>query len=363
MQCYEDRGTIQSPQPSQPRDLQIRNEALNKELAFKNSKIQELDNKIQSMMFENDKMIRDYESCIDKISIDKDRMKNMESLVVKLEKDKEYLEDEIEKVRAIKLMLENQLTSYSDNAEIRRLKSDNDKLLTQVMRMKSNLGSMLGYAGDPTRLDMQQLTTEIKTRIVSNGGGQNEYHQLKIKNDELQSKLRYLENDIATQKNEYENVISSIKQDNASLKVMKMEGKNNDSVAMQQMTNNIQQLQAENSRLKNSLSNIKSTISNPSMNNAEVIELKNRLREYENSNDDQLKEVNNNLLNEVRFWQEKSKREEERNNDLQTRLNVISKTHIPMSKANNDSGNRGQPVNNSYRGQPQNHNMTFDGQN
>jgi len=67
-------------------------------------------------------MIREYEEYIDSLHDELEQYKSIETLVKKLQGEKEFLEEEIEKVRKIKAMLENQINNYNETDAIKELK-------------------------------------------------------------------------------------------------------------------------------------------------------------------------------------------------------------------------------------------------
>ena len=96
-------------------------------------------------------MITEYEEYIDSLQDELEQYKAIETLVKKLQGEKEFLEEEIEKVRKIKAMLENQINNYNETDAIKELKKQMEILVEENKRLK-RLNKAAAEAGDATKL-------------------------------------------------------------------------------------------------------------------------------------------------------------------------------------------------------------------
>lgn len=96
-------------------------------------------------------MITEYEEYIDSLQDELEQYKAIESLVKKLQGEKEFLEEEIEKVRKIKAMLENQINNFSESDTIKDLKKQMQILVEENKRLK-RLQKASEEAGDAAKL-------------------------------------------------------------------------------------------------------------------------------------------------------------------------------------------------------------------
>ena len=96
-------------------------------------------------------MIREYEEYIDSLHDELEQYKSIETLVKKLQGEKEFLEEEIEKVRKIKAMLENQINNYNETDAIKELKKQMEILVEENKRLK-RVNKAAAEAGDATKL-------------------------------------------------------------------------------------------------------------------------------------------------------------------------------------------------------------------
>lgn len=288
----------------------------------------ELEDRIQSMLLEKDKIITDYDNYIDNLMIEKEKLKGMETLVRKLEQEKAYLEEEIEKVRMIKLMLENQLSAYSENTEIRRLRSDNERLTGELRRIKNTIATELGYTEDPTRLDMQTVVTQLRSHFQTNINSQSGIHELQKRNEELEDKLRYATNDNNAELATMRKTLRSLEDENQRLKYQLVEVQNDKGLAQGDIKRRMTNLETENERLKNTLSNLKNTVNvgngNNSEHTTEINILQQKIRTLEGSPNGQMMAQIAHLQNELSLANEKVRRESERNTQLEERQQLMN---------------------------------------
>lgn len=288
-----------------------------------------MEDRIQTMLLEKDKIITDYDNYIDNMIVEKERLKGMETMVRKLEQEKAYLEEEIEKVRMIKLMLENQLSAYSDNAEIKRLKQDNERLTNEVRRIKNTIASELGMEEDPNRLDMQTVITRFRSHFQNNIHGMNDAHALQRRNEELEDKLRYAMNDQTSELSVVRNRLKIVEDENMKYKQKLNMDQTDMSSNSSEAKRRIAILENENNQLKSALNNVKSTVntSNQSTNNStEIYQLQQKIRTLEGSPNAQLMAQLTHLQGELQLANEKARRERERNDLLEARAQELSRT-------------------------------------
>lgn len=281
------------------------------------------------MLLENDKIITDYDNYIDNMIIEKERLKGMETMVRKLEQEKAFLEEEIEKVRMIKLMLENQLSAYSENSEIRRLRQDNERLTNEVRRVKNTIANELGMDEDPNKLDMQTVITRFRSHFQHNIQGMNDTYSLQRRNEELEDKLRYITNDNSSELAVLKNRVRQLEDENMKLKQKSNIDYNDSSSQSVETKRRIAILENENNQLKSALNNMKSTVntSNSTTNNStEIYQLQQKIRSLEGAPNAQLQAQVTHLQNELALANEKVKRERERNDVLEARAQELSRS-------------------------------------
>lgn len=215
--------------------LQSRNFELGKKIRERDMQVRELEDKISAMITERERIITDYDAYIDKLLEDQEKNRGLADLVRKLENEKDFLEHEIEKVRAIKMMLENQLATYSENAEIKKLRNDNARLMDDFKRFKCEVFDVLGYDQDPSRMDAQLAIKEFRTLVSSRlSYQQNSNFNPRNSNADLarlEEQIRIMKRDQAMRDAEITRLkahINQVNNENLQLKASKTENYQND---------------------------------------------------------------------------------------------------------------------------------------
>ena len=330
--------------------LQVRNEELGKKYRDSQIRVREFEDRIQVMAIERDKIISDYDAYIDKLLDEKERTKGLEGLVKKLETEKEFLENEVEKVRAIKMMLENQLNAYSDNAEIRRLKGENDKQLKEITRFKRAILEELGHQGDPSRTDINTVISSVKKQItisksVTSGGaggyGNDDQFKLRKRNEELEDQLRFTTNDFNGQikQNNAEivklrNMVEALRKENALIQREKADAFQQDNENSRLLKVQFENIKKQHQSLIKEHENLKQTVTvggagggpngSGGSHTKEVIMMQERIRQLEGGNNGQLISEIANLRQELDLSINKINTLQQRNSNLEARHQEMS---------------------------------------
>lgn len=112
---------------------------------------------------ERDKLINQYEKEINLLSGEIELARHSGGMIKKLENEKKFLESEIQKVRAVKVLLENELNCFNEEAEIRRLKNEAAKCSEEIKKLKSTIYIASEQTGDLDRMDVEKALTKFKT--------------------------------------------------------------------------------------------------------------------------------------------------------------------------------------------------------
>lgn len=183
-------------------------------------KVIELEERIRVMTLERDKIITDYENYIDKIEDEKSQLKNLEGMVAKLEKEKTFLNEEIEKVRSIKMMLENRLTAYNESSEVKRYLAENQHLKQELDRFRDVICVESGYEGDPKSMNLGTAFAKYRNDVATVVNNQNNLVEENIQKqrriDELEDQLKWAKND-ANSGNTNEAKLKNLEAQNAQL--------------------------------------------------------------------------------------------------------------------------------------------------
>lgn len=312
----------------QGKSLQERFDFLSTKTRDQEWKIHELEDKIASMMLERDKMINDYEAYIDKLTIEKEELKGLEGLVKRLEAEKEFLEREIEKVRSIKLMLENQLSAYNEHAEIQRFRSENEKLKEDMKRLKHLIFVETGQIGDPNRVDVRGAITKFKSEVTvvqqENQRIVSERNDLLRKIAVLEDELKFNQGDAFTEIKTLRNTVESYKKQIGNLQEAHADTKRTDAGTISKLNANLKLIQQENEALRKNIDSMKSNMrhADESVQTQEINILRERLREV-TVNTPHIGEVEK-IRGELMLMTDAKQRLEERNVFLQQQMEAMA---------------------------------------
>ena len=250
-----------SPTQIQRSTLEDRNQKLILKTREHTAKIAELEEQLEQMTVEKDKIITDYEDYIDHLMGRKNQLKGYEGLVKKLQTEKEFLENELEKVNSIKQMLENQLNSYSDNPEIIRLRNENQRIKDDMKRIRTTIYTETGEEGDINSMDIVKSIRKYRQELVviqnTNTAANNERIQLQRQVDELEDKLQFAKGDINAQAKTIRNEIEDYRQQLGKIQQIQGESKRTEEENKVQMMQRIAALETENRNLKSKVKSIK----------------------------------------------------------------------------------------------------------
>lgn len=329
------------------RNLQERNEDLIRRNRDADIKIRELEDRLQSMTLERDKIITDYERYIDKLTEEKDQLKGLEGMVRKLEKEKEFLENEIEKVRAIKMMLENQLNAYSESAEIIKYKQENDRLNTEMKRLRNIVYTETGQEGDPNKMDIVKAISKYKSEVhyitQDNQKMSSEKAQMQRRIEELEDQLRFAQGDTNVEVKQLRHQITSQQQQIAGLQQINLEAKRTETENKQLMTQRVTQLENENMQLRTKVDNLKGISMNTNMDGGNYVQEINNLKR-------KIADLQNTAANpqEIEFLRNEMQRAGERANRLEDRNKMLEQQMQSMA-ANTGTAPNSQPLMNELR--------------
>ena len=243
------------------RSLEERNEDLARRLRDSDSKIRELEDRLQSMSLERDKIITDYETYVDKLIMEKDQLRGLEGMVKKLEAEKEFLENEIEKVRAIKMMLENQLNAYSESAEIIRYKNENERLHNDLKRLRTIIYTETGAEGDPNKMDIGKAISKYRSEVhyitQDNQRIQNEKVQMQRQMEELNDRIRFMQGDANAETKTLRNQLEAARQQISALQQVQADFKRTETEIRQQNQGRLNILEQENVTMRRQLDSMK----------------------------------------------------------------------------------------------------------
>ena len=152
--------------------LEIEAQKLNKIIAEQNGDL-------DANNLEKDKMIVEYDEYIDRLQEEMDQYKATEGLVEKLTAEKEYLEEEIDKVYKIKEMLLQQLNNQDESVKLQEVREKNSLLAEENQRLK-RLAQATGDVGENAKLKNAIKSLEKQMNFV-----QKENALLKQENDDL----------------------------------------------------------------------------------------------------------------------------------------------------------------------------------
>jgi hypothetical protein len=294
-------------------------------------KIHELEDKIASMMLERDKMINDYEAYIDKVTMEKEELKGLEGLVKKLETEKEFLENEIEKVRSIKLMLENQLNAYNENAEIQRFRGENDKLKEDMKRLKQLIYVETGQSGDPNKLDIRSAVTKFKTEVTvvqqENQRIVSERNDLLRKIAVLEDELKFNQGDAFNEIKSLKNTIDSYKKQIANLQEAHADTKRTEAGSKAQLSAKLKMVEQENETLRKSIDTMRNNMKHvdDSFQTQEIKILRERIQEM-TVNTPHVGEVEK-FKGQLLLQSDKVMRLEERNRMLEEQIAMMAESN------------------------------------
>lgn len=312
----------------QGKSLQERFDFLSTKTRDQEWKIHELEDRIASMTLERDKMINDYEAYIDKLTMEKEELKGLEGLVKKLEAEKEFLENEIEKVRSIKLMLENQLNAYNENAEIMRYRAENEKLKEDMKRLKHLIFVETGQTGDPNRLDIRGAITKFKSEVTvvqqENQRVVSERNDLLRKIAVLEDELKFHQGDAHTEIRTLRSTVESYKKQIANLQEAHADTKRTEAGSKSQLNGRIKMLEQENETLRKNMESMRTNMrhADDSVSTQEIRILRERIHEM-TVNTPHIGEVEN-IRGQLQLNKDKVQRLEERNQFLEQQMALLA---------------------------------------
>lgn len=312
----------------QGKSLQERFDFLSTKTRDQEWKIHELEDRIASMTLERDKMINDYEAYIDKLTMEKEELKGLEGLVRKLEAEKEFLENEIEKVRSIKLMLENQLNAYNENAEIMRYRAENEKLKEDMKRLKHLIFVETGQTGDPNRLDIRGAITKFKSEVTvvqqENQRVVSERNDLLRKIAVLEDELKFHQGDANTEIRTLRNTVESYKKQIANLQEAHADIKRTEAGSKSQLNGRIKILEQENETLRKNIESMRTNMkhADDSVSTQEIRILRERIHEM-TVNTPHVGEIEQ-IRGQLQLNKDKVQRLEERNQFLEQQLALMA---------------------------------------